>query len=114
MPLRVPFPRDRIPALRTVTVIVIAGVAWGGDRSVSKVEVSTDGGTSWDEADLEPPVSDQAWVRWMLDWTPERSGDALLVVRATDGTGAVQTAQEQGNYPDGATGYDTRTVRVTA
>ena len=107
--------QSRIDTPRTAAAgkqSIIAGVAWGGDRSVSKVEVSTDGGTSWDEADLEPPVSDQAWVRWMLDWTPERSGDALLVVRATDGEGMLQTEAETDSHPDGAHGWHRVGLRV--
>ena len=60
-------------------------MAWAGNRGVAKVEVSTDGAATWQEADLEPAVSEQSWVRWMQPWTPEQPGDALLVVRATDG-----------------------------
>lgn len=91
----------------------VAGVAWAGDRSISKVEVSTDGGTTWQEADLESPASHLAWVRWLYRWTPDQPGDALLVVRATDGDGALQVEAMTDAHPSGATGWHHIGIRVT-
>ena len=83
----------------------IAGVAWAGDRGISRVEVSTDGGASWARARLRRPVSPLSWSQWAYEWVPDRSGPAALAVRAADGTGQVQTAERAAPHPAGATGY---------
>lgn len=82
---------------------VIAGVAFAGDRRIERVEVSLDGGASWQEARLETALSRQTWRRWLLplgDQAPESA-----VVRATDGSGMQQTSQVAPPHPDGASGY---------
>lgn len=90
----------------------IAGVAWSGGRGISKVEVSTDGGGTWNEAMLKEPISPYAWTQWAYPWTTDRSGSATLACRATDGTGEVQTADIAPPHPAGATGYHFRDVVV--
>ena len=89
--------------------IPIAGVAWAIDRGISKVEVAIDG--VWHEARLSTPISNATWVQWVYDWdaTP---GTYELEVRATDGTGAVQTADRSAPAPDGARGHHKLKVRV--
>ena len=90
----------------------IAGVAWAGDRGISRVEVSTDGGTTWREAVLRAPIGPLSWRQWALAWTPERSGTAEVVCRATDGQGRVQTAVTAPPHPAGATGLHRVGVEV--
>ncbi len=89
----------------------LGGVAFAGDRGISRVEVSTDGGHAWQAATLEPPLSPLTWVRWTYRWVPPAPGHYTLAVRAADGTGALQTSEEQDPLPDGATGY--HRIRVT-
>lgn len=87
------------------------GIAWAGDRGVSKVEVRVDDGP-WQEAQLRtPPLSGLTWVQWRYDWAAN-GGRVTLTVRATDGNGEPQTAEVQGVRPDGATGYHSTTVRL--
>jgi sulfane dehydrogenase subunit SoxC len=73
----------------------ISGIAWSGNGTVRKVEVSTDGGLTWTEAPLVAPVLPRALTRFRLPWkwggTP-----AVLKSRATDDTGAVQP--ERGKF----------------
>jgi len=88
----------------------IAGVAWAPDRGVSRVEVSIDDG-EWQAARLSRPISDATWVQWSLEWTAE-PGRHTIEVRATDGTGEVQTADITGAAPDGARGHHRVTVQV--
>jgi hypothetical protein len=83
----------------------IGGIAFAGNRGIQRVEVSTDGGTTWHQATLQPPLSKDAWVLWSRDWTPSTPGNYKIVARATDGTGALQTSRVQGTVPGGATGY---------
>jgi hypothetical protein len=83
----------------------IAGVAWAGVRGIRRVEVSTDGGRSWQDARLESPLSPYSWTRWALRWTPRNRGQHQLVSRATDGTGALQDPQVRTPHPSGASGY---------
>jgi DMSO/TMAO reductase YedYZ molybdopterin-dependent catalytic subunit len=92
-------------------LIPIGGIAWAGDRGIEKVELQFDGG-EWVEATLRTPtLSPLTWVQWRYDWAAE-GGSHLIKVRATDGTGALQTEVEQGTRPDGATGYHSQRVRV--
>jgi DMSO/TMAO reductase YedYZ molybdopterin-dependent catalytic subunit len=89
----------------------LRGVAFAGDRGISAVEVSLDGGRSWRAARLVYNPSPLAWTIWALRWRP-RPGDHELVVRAVDGEGTPQTARERGIDPAGATGYHRITVTV--
>lgn len=90
----------------------IAGVAWAGDRGVDKVEVSTDGGRTWHDAQLKEPISPLTWRQWAYRWTPEEPGTTSVVCRATDGLGEVQTKRLAAPHPAGATGYHLREVTV--
>jgi DMSO/TMAO reductase YedYZ molybdopterin-dependent catalytic subunit len=100
------FSRIDQPQSRVGTgAVPVSGVAFGGTRGISRVEVSTDDGTTWNIASLVPPLSDQTWVLWHWLWHPIGTGLYTLRARATDGTGAVQTPVERGTVPDGATGW---------
>ena len=89
--------------------VPIAGVAWAPDRGVSKVEVGIDG--QWQEARLSLPISDATWVQWVYDWN-STPGNHHIEVRATDGTGEVQTDQRTAPAPDGARGWHSVDVSV--
>jgi DMSO/TMAO reductase YedYZ molybdopterin-dependent catalytic subunit len=89
---------------------LIAGIAFAGEQTIMGVEVSTDGGSTWQTAQLETALSSLTWRRWLYRWTVEGSGDSGVLVRATDGLGLVQTAAVSRPHPDGASGYDAITV----
>jgi DMSO/TMAO reductase YedYZ molybdopterin-dependent catalytic subunit len=91
----------------------IAGVAFAGDRGIGKVEVSVDGGNTWNEATLKPPRSPYSWVLWAYEWTPATAGTASIMVRATDAEGQLQDPTETQSFPDGASGYSRLQVTVT-
>lgn len=97
----------------TGDAVAVAGIAFAGARGISKVEVSTDGAKSWGLATLEAPMGPLSWRRWSYAWTPNGTGAAKLIVRATDGTGNTETPVFRGPYPDGSTGYDSIDVNVT-
>jgi DMSO/TMAO reductase YedYZ molybdopterin-dependent catalytic subunit len=91
--------------------IPMGGIAYAGDRGISKVEVQIDNG-SWTYAKLKtPPLSQLSWVLWRYDWPPV-SGKHTVRVRAYDGAGIEQTPQKHGEFPFGATGYHTMEFKI--
>jgi sulfane dehydrogenase subunit SoxC len=60
--------------------------------------VSTDGGSSWTDADLEAPVSPHAWRRWTFEWAPTEPGEYELTSRATDAAGNTQPVEQPWNF----------------
>ena len=66
------------------------GRSWSGAGAIWRVEVSTDGGETWQRAKLRRPNLPAAWVRWELPWTPRRAGSHALLARATDTRGRCQ------------------------
>jgi DMSO/TMAO reductase YedYZ molybdopterin-dependent catalytic subunit len=90
----------------------IAGVAFAGDRGISKIEVSTDGGNSWKSATIKDPLSNYTWVLWTSGFTPKDKGQYNIVVRATDKTGQVQTSKFEDPFPNGASGYNMVNVNI--
>jgi len=89
----------------------VGGVAWAPHRGIEKVEVSTDGGESWNEASLATQLDIDTWRQYVYDWDA-RPGEYTLQVRATDGQGETQTAKEAPPHPSGATGYHSIGVSV--
>ncbi len=70
-------------------LVDLSGRAWSGLGSVERVEVSTDGGASFADADLAPPMGEAAWRGWSLAWEAE-PGEHLIASRATDSAGNTQ------------------------
>ena len=94
--------------------IFVGGFAFAGDRGISKVELSPDGGDTWLPATIKAPLSPYTWVLWTTDWVPSATGLFQLVVRATDGDGEPQVTEVHGIFPDGATGLHDNFVLVKA
>ena len=68
----------------------IKGVAWAGEADITKVEISTDGGSSWNLAELGKDHARYAWRLWSYSWKPAQSGDYVILSRATDSQGRIQ------------------------
>ena len=90
--------------------VVVAGVAWHQHTGIAKVEVSIDDG-SWREAELATAINVDTWVQWRYTWDAD-PGAHVLRVRATSVDGEVQTSDEVGVVPDGATGHDAVGINV--
>jgi DMSO/TMAO reductase YedYZ molybdopterin-dependent catalytic subunit len=91
---------------------IVQGIAFAGDRGIARVEVSADAGQTWREARLLPAMGPLTWVRWTIDWPLTPGAQAVFKVRATDGTGALQTETIAQPFPDGATGWHTVSARA--
>jgi DMSO/TMAO reductase YedYZ molybdopterin-dependent catalytic subunit len=94
--------------------IEVKGIAFGGDRGISRVELSLDDGQTWNDAEIYYAGGDLAWSLWKAQWTPPGAGDYSLVVRATDGEGNVQESEEDRGPFSGVSGLHKINVRVTA
>ncbi len=76
-------------------MVEIIGVAWAGDDEVEEVEVSTDGGDTWENAEffneeMREGYEPYAWRMFRYLWDPEEEGEYTLVSRATDEQGRTQ------------------------
>ena len=67
----------------------ITGLAWSGAGAIRRVEVSTDNGRSWKDAELQSPVLPKAHTRFMLEWN-WGGEETVLMSRSTDERGQIQ------------------------
>ena len=105
---RIDTPRDA--AAVGEGVVPVAGVAWAQHRGVRRVEVRVDGGP-WNEATLATTDTVDTWRQWVWRWQAA-AGQHSLEVRATDGTGAIQTQQPASPFPNGSSGWHRIVVTV--
>lgn len=92
--------------------VVLAGTAWATHRGLAAVEVQIDNG-AWREATLAASDTPDTWRQWSYQWANAAKGSHKVKVRATDGTGTVQTSVAQDVVPNGATGYHAISVHVS-
>jgi len=71
----------------------LTGLAWSGSGRIERVEITTDGGKTWVNAQLQGPRLPIAWTRFRLPWRFE-GREAVIASRATDETGYVQPTRE--------------------
>jgi DMSO/TMAO reductase YedYZ molybdopterin-dependent catalytic subunit len=90
---------ETVPANSSVR---ICGAAWAAGNEIVRVEVSTDGGSTWKEATLLSEAKPNAWRFWEFNWTaPGVPGKQTLVARATDSLGQTQPVHrdpDRGTY----------------
>ena len=88
-----------VPAKSSVCV---RGGAWACDAEITKVELSTDGGETWNDAKLLGESNSNAWRLWEFSWqTPSKPGNQTLIARATDSLGRTQPSHrdpDRGTY----------------
>ncbi|QLG63301.1 molybdopterin-dependent oxidoreductase [Halorarum salinum] len=107
--------------------VTVGGHAYAGTRGVAAVEVSTDGGDAWTEAELSEPLpgstsadadpegedpeageAADAWRMWRHEYRADDPHE--VVVRAVEADGTVQPAEEADAFPNGASGWVSRDV----
>ncbi|HEX7121870.1 MAG TPA: hypothetical protein VF178_05810, partial [Gemmatimonadaceae bacterium] len=72
----------------------VTGLAWSGRGRITRVQVSVDGGATWQDADLQQPTLPKAHTRFASMWR-WNGNPALLLSRASDETGYVQPTRAQ-------------------
>jgi DMSO/TMAO reductase YedYZ molybdopterin-dependent catalytic subunit len=87
---------DGVPTLPRGTH-VLRGYAWSGAGAVSQVDVSVDGGETWQSARLEEPRDRFMWVRWSYVWDVQTPGAYSVMSRATDEVGRIQSGTPRYN-----------------
>src|SRR5688572_14715415 len=76
--------------------VTLTGRAWSGHGPIEHVEISTDGGESFDPAVLDPPLGPHAWRGWRFEWDAA-PGNHVLSSRATDSAGNTQPLEPPWN-----------------
>jgi len=87
-------PSPQAPITHGTGPLVISGLAWSGRGAITRVDVSKDGGKTWETARLAKPGEKMALTRFYLDTTWDGT-EMLLQSRAMDETGYVQPTKTQ-------------------
>ena len=106
----------------------VAGHAYAGTRGIETVEVSIDGGETWNEAELSEPLPETAgdppeatgqtpfgedvWRQWKYEYDPTEAGP-MVTVRARDGNGDLQPQEVSDSFPSGPSGWVSRQVEMS-
>lgn len=91
--------------------VAVAGFAWAGENDITKVDISTDNGASWQPARLTGEQARTAWRRFEFEFTAPKMQSYLILSRATDSQGNMQPAVSQWN-PSGYLWNQYDSVRV--
>lgn len=81
---------DSIPLGKPLEV---HGIAWDGGYGIAEVDVSVDGGKTWQVATLGEDLGRFAWRQWSFAFTPKAKGEVRVMARATNVQGAAQVAK---------------------
>ncbi len=100
---RIDSPDELAVSLKASSILEMRGIAFAGSKTITKVEVSTDGGQSWQIAELIPRRSVHSWQQWRSPWTP-KAGSHQLAVRAY-ADGIMQPEEERDALPEASSGW---------
>ncbi len=70
--------------------VPMRGYCWSGQGDVTGVEVSVDGGVTWEATELGPDHGRYCWREWTYAWEPAETGEVTLIARGCDSSGALQ------------------------
>jgi DMSO/TMAO reductase YedYZ molybdopterin-dependent catalytic subunit len=77
--------------------IELRGFAWAGEADITRVDISSDFGRTWNASELDSDRARYAWRRFRYIWRPERRGSYVVLSRATDNQGRTQPAVHSWN-----------------
>ena len=115
VPINKMAPRSFITNLKSGAVVAanapvrVRGIAFGGDSGVKGVDLSSDGGKSWQAAKLGADEGKYSFRRWELPLTLDK-GEAALMVRCTNSDSVVQPATPNWN----PSGFMRNVIETTA
>ena len=78
-------------AFRLGQVVEVKGMAWDGGYGIKMVEISIDGGKSWQEAELGKDYGRYSWRPWTYRFKPTKKGTYTIMAKATNRIGQTQT-----------------------
>ena len=108
------FPREGLPVPRGD--ILLAGVAYSDEIGVRAVDVSTDGGKTWNDTVLTREPSPYVWTQWGYWFRNPAPGEYHLMVRATDNRGNRQGQTASGIlssvFPNGTSEIHSMVIQV--
>lgn len=73
--------------------IEVKGIAWDSGRGLRLVEVSTDGGYTWRDAELGKDYGHYSWRQFIYRFKPAKKGRYDILAKATNAAGSTQTFQ---------------------
>ena len=85
-------------------VLQVVGTAFAGSDSIASVEISTDHGRTWQEAEVTYANGPDIWTLWRHEWDLSRPGSYSIQVRATTESGAM--THPDSDRPSRPAGYD--------
>jgi sulfane dehydrogenase subunit SoxC len=91
---------------------LLEGRAWSGWGAIERVEVSVDGGATWEDAELGEQAGERAWRGWSYAWDSPTPGSHVICSRATDAAGNVQPVEPPWNLK-GFANNEVERLRVT-
>jgi DMSO/TMAO reductase YedYZ molybdopterin-dependent catalytic subunit len=83
--------------LLSAGIYEINGIAWTGKGEIVKVEISIDGGQTWDICKLDSVSEEYSWVQWNYKWEALRKGEYTILSKATDSKGNEQPLEPMWN-----------------
>jgi len=90
----------------------VTGIAFCGAKAVKSVQLSDDGGESWESARLTSTPEPDVWTTWEYTWLPLGEGEHTLAVKVTDQGGREQEQAFDGAFASGATGLHRVVIKV--
>jgi DMSO/TMAO reductase YedYZ molybdopterin-dependent catalytic subunit len=116
MPVRsvITSPADGSKVASGARKIDLRGHAWSGDAEIKSVDISIDGGASWQPAKVAPPANKFAWQRFAATVDLPTSGYYEVWSRATDANGKVQPFAATNWNPQGYGANPVSNIRVLA
>ncbi|NDJ36765.1 MAG: molybdopterin-dependent oxidoreductase, partial [Chloroflexi bacterium] len=94
------------------TIVPVGGIAYAGERGISRVQVRVNDG-EWQDAEVREALADTTWAIWRFEW-PFQPGRHKFEVRCYDGSGQMQILETTDNRPDGATGIHSLNASVSS
>jgi DMSO/TMAO reductase YedYZ molybdopterin-dependent catalytic subunit len=107
------FSRPLDGAILTGRNFTVHGAAWAGENRVRQVDISMDGGRSWQAAKLLSQPRPYEWVHWAYVWKIKDAAEYELLVRAGDDQGRQQPLKQASERVDGYESNSSQIVKVT-